>query len=254
MSTKKQVVIGIVNSKGGSGKSTLVVQLAIAFNKKLHKKVLVVDVDDQGSSINWFERYRPENRAGVSAIHLSARYLKSQLRVISKGFDVVIIDSKGSRDKAVADVVSTEVITHSDFSVVPLVPAVFDEMAMDDFMRDVVEPLAKVKEIRLGVLLNRIKNVRSVKVFQKYLRDLDLPCFDNEVPEAATFTNGLGSGQACFEYDTKGKATLKFLAFFKELCDHLGVKKDGEKESSRTTKNKPSTPRKKGNAGSEHRI
>src|SRR5690606_21611993 len=57
-------VIGILNAKGGVGKTTLTMCLAVHIATVLGKKVAVVDLDPQGSYTDWFRRRR--QRANVN--------------------------------------------------------------------------------------------------------------------------------------------------------------------------------------------
>ena len=47
-------VIAIAQQKGGTGKTTLAVHLALAFIKYHNLKVAVIDTDPQGSLGKWF--------------------------------------------------------------------------------------------------------------------------------------------------------------------------------------------------------
>ena len=77
----------VLNSKGGSGKSTIATSLA-AYYASRDEKVALVDYDRQGSSLEWLER-RPDNRPSITGVagfnEASAKY---------RNTDVVIIDAR----------------------------------------------------------------------------------------------------------------------------------------------------------------
>ena len=54
-------VIAIVNQKGGTGKTTLSINLAWAFSESA--RVLLLDADPQGSALDWFDsqKQHPQN-------------------------------------------------------------------------------------------------------------------------------------------------------------------------------------------------
>ena len=61
--------IMVMNSKGGSGKSTVATNLASYFATK-DKKVVLLDFDPQGSSMAWLAA-RPPGRAPIRGIAAS---------------------------------------------------------------------------------------------------------------------------------------------------------------------------------------
>ncbi|MCP3966571.1 MAG: ParA family protein [Lentisphaerae bacterium] len=49
-----------LNLKGGSGKTTLATNLAVAFAKRKHK-ILLIDTDKQGSALRWIGEHPDES-------------------------------------------------------------------------------------------------------------------------------------------------------------------------------------------------
>ena len=62
-------VITISQQKGGTGKTTLAVHLALAFIKYHNLKVAIIDTDPQGSLGKWF-MIRTEKKFLVKILHL----------------------------------------------------------------------------------------------------------------------------------------------------------------------------------------
>ena len=90
-------VITISQQKGGTGKTTLAVHLAMGFIKYHNFKVAVVDTDPQGSLGKWF-MIRSENKISNDNLTFKTASLwgaQYESKTLKKDHDVVIIDTAG---------------------------------------------------------------------------------------------------------------------------------------------------------------
>jgi chromosome partitioning protein len=88
-------VIGIAQQKGGAGKTTLAVQLGVAWLVR-GKRVAMLDIDPQASLLAWFDlrRRRLGDEAGGLVVRgLSGWRLGSELRRLRDAFDHILVDS-----------------------------------------------------------------------------------------------------------------------------------------------------------------
>ena len=88
-------VITISQQKGGTGKTTLAVHLAMAFIKYHNLKVALIDTDPQGSLGKWFmirteKKVSNENLTFKTASLWGAQY---ESKTLKKDNDIVIIDT-----------------------------------------------------------------------------------------------------------------------------------------------------------------
>ena len=95
-----KIKIGILNSKGGCGKTTIAINLSVAISHQMIKTVLI-DADPNQGALFWFKK-RNKN-------HLS-NYLKvtslNKLKKI-KNFECLIYDCPANmKDKKVKDIIS----------------------------------------------------------------------------------------------------------------------------------------------------
>ena len=84
--------------KGGSGKTTVAVSLAILLSQS-DRKVLLVDADDQKSATD-FTALRNEDReggAGYTAVQLADKAVRTEIRQLAPNYDDIVIDT-GGRD------------------------------------------------------------------------------------------------------------------------------------------------------------
>ena len=114
--------IMVINSKGGSGKTTIAVNLAAYCAQKGYKTSLV-DLDPQGSSTQWLKE-RPVNKALIKG---SSKFTKP---IKASKDSVVIYDVPA----AVYGSRLNTYIKKADTIVVPVMPSPIDIKAAMDFL------------------------------------------------------------------------------------------------------------------------
>lgn len=91
-------VITIAQQKGGSGKTTLAVNLAIAF-LRMGRTVALLDTDPQGSLGHWFMARRERmGDPGVEFSTASAWGVSYEVEKLKRSVDLVIIDTPPKAD------------------------------------------------------------------------------------------------------------------------------------------------------------
>ena len=112
-----------ITQKGGSGKPTVALNLAVVAGRG-KKKAVIFDVDPQQTAAKWYER-RENEQPGVAA--LSPTQLPDALkRAQDAAMDYVFIDTAGRDDHA-----SATAIKHADFCLVVCRPTPADMEALE---------------------------------------------------------------------------------------------------------------------------
>ena len=156
----------ILNSKGGSGKTTIATNLA-GYYASQGRSVLLADYDPQGSSVDWLaerdESYPEIN--GVAAFEEKYR--------VGKNTDYLIMDAPaGVHGKPLSDLVRK-----AETIVMPIQPSPIDVRAASRFLAD-LKRIKKVTnaEVKLATVGNRVReNTLAGEDLQKYLAKLKLP-------------------------------------------------------------------------------
>ena len=116
-------VVSVFNQKGGSGKTMLSVHLGVAAHLK-GLRVLVLDLDEQGSASNWY-RVRGTIPGPVVASVPVASLDKAIAAAIGQGFDLILIDCPPSVSPATAKMIGA-----AGLVVIPITPEPFDLAAL----------------------------------------------------------------------------------------------------------------------------
>lgn len=115
-----QTIVAI-SQKGGCGKSSLSVHLAV--EAAANRRVLVMDLDPQGSAMEWATR-RGDRKPDVTAAH-PATIAREIERARADGYDLVVIDTAPHADHA-----ALQAARAADLAMIPCRPATFDLAAL----------------------------------------------------------------------------------------------------------------------------
>ena len=122
-------VVAIVNQKGGTGKTTLSINLASAF-AELHP-TLLLDADPQGSALDWADS-RSTPQMNLDARELLSGDLLRDLRNLARSYDWIIIDGPPGIGRT-----SAEAVRVADMVLIPSKPSPLDVWACADIVEAV---------------------------------------------------------------------------------------------------------------------
>src|SRR3954470_9987290 len=136
------MILTIGNIKGGVGKTTLAVNLAI-LRALAGRDVLLVDGDEQGTAVSFTDLRNEELGApGYTAVGLQGAAVRTQVRQLASKYADIVIDV-GGRDTGSL----RAALTVSDKLLVPVQPRTFDVWALDQ----VAALVAEAREINPGL-------------------------------------------------------------------------------------------------------
>jgi chromosome partitioning protein len=121
------LTIAVLNQKGGVGKTTLSVNIAAVAHLE-GRRVLILDLDAQGSAIDWSAAREPGSKLDGLAVSRADRALTlPRFRELTSAYDVAVLDGPprvGSVSQAAA--------VAADVVVVPLRPGAYDWWACSE--------------------------------------------------------------------------------------------------------------------------
>ena len=170
--TMKKIVI--VNSKGGSGKTTIAINLAATLAAEGGKPALL-DLDPQGSSTRWLGQ-RPADRpviTGIEGFRSNGAATRSFQLTPPNDCTALIIDSPAGLDRR-----GLEAATRgADAILMPVMSSDIDIHAATHCIADLLlGEKSGTKAKRIGIVANRVKaNTRGSKRLETFLDNFDIP-------------------------------------------------------------------------------
>ena len=207
-------VITISQQKGGTGKTTLAVHLAMAFIKYHDLKVAIIDTDPQGSLGKWYmirndKGYSNKNLTFKTASLWGAQY---ESKILKETNDVIIIDTP---PKIESD--ARPAIEAADLVLIPLAPSHVDFWATEAIIE-----IAKKAKRKILTQINRA-NHRS-KLIQdtyEYIKSINVLSTNTLLGHRQIFVSSMGEGRTVVEKQRKGKAIEEIKGITNKIISEL---------------------------------
>lgn len=203
--------LAIIAQKGGSGKTTIAVHLAVCAVQK-GQNVALIDIDPQGSANKWF--HARSNTEGLIAIQSQAEALPALLKKAKDGgVDFVIIDTAPHSDKAAAIVAKL-----ADFVLIPTRPARFDLETIASTME-----IIQLTKTPAAVVMNAIPRGNLAADAKEALKAQGFPVLDTMVSSRVAFSHAVIDGRSVHEYEPNGKAAEEIDELFAVMSHTLNI-------------------------------
>lgn len=153
------IVISVFNQKGGSGKSTVAMNLGGTLARR-GNRVLIADMDPQGTSIRWYSNASDEKPFPASVVNLSqtGKNAHRALRDHIDNHDYIIVDCPPSIDSPIP----SSVLLVSDMALIPAVPSPADLWAIVE-AQALVERVQQINEsLVMRVVANMVQKNMSI--------------------------------------------------------------------------------------------
>ena len=192
-------VITIAQQKGGTGKTTLAVHLAMAFIKYHNLKIVIIDTDPQGSLGKWFMIRSKKNSLNNNLTFKTASLWGAQYesKALKKDHDIVIIDTP---PKIESD--ARPSIEAADLVLIPMTPS-----HVDFWATEAIIDIAKKAEKKIFIQINRA-NERSklVKKTHEYINTINVKSTNTLIGHRQIYASSMGEGKTAIEKQKKSNA------------------------------------------------
>jgi chromosome partitioning protein len=204
------MIIGILNQKGGVGKTTLAVNLAAAMQRQ-GGRVLLIDADPQGSALDWAAAR--EEPPLFAVVGLPRATVHKEIAVIGEGYDHIVIDGP----PRVTDLARSAIMA-SDLVLIPVQPSPYDIWAADEVVKLIAEARVYKENIKSVFVVNRkIANTAIGRDVGEALAAYPVPVLKAFVTQRVVFAEAVAQGKSIFEIDQEGLAAKEVQAVLDEL-------------------------------------
>lgn len=202
--------VAIVSQKGGAGKTTLAVHLAVAAARAGHS-VAVIDLDQQATAAQWADWRSDDSVAVVAAPH--ARLKPTLEEAWRSEVELVIIDSPPAADSAAVAAAKA-----ADLVLIPTRPSAFDLHAIRT-----TSELVRVAQRPAYVVLNGVpaRAAALVDEVAAVVQSLSLSLAPVCLVDRAAFRHAVVNGQTAQEYEPGGKAAAEVESLYMWMCGQL---------------------------------
>jgi chromosome partitioning protein len=204
------MIIGILNQKGGVGKTTLSVNIATSLSLS-GSRVLLIDADPQGSTLDWAAARKEDSL--FSVIGLPRATVHKEIGLIGQGYDHIIIDGP----PRVTDLARSAIMA-SDLILIPVQPSPYDIWAADEIVNLIVEARVYKSDLKAAFVVNRkISNTAIGRDVREALETYPLPTLVGSVTQRVIFAEAAVQGKAVHELDKNGIATFEINEIVSEI-------------------------------------
>ncbi|WP_299314416.1 ParA family partition ATPase [uncultured Halomonas sp.] len=208
------MIIGVLNQKGGVGKTTLAVNIAAAL-ARTGKRVLLIDADPQGSALDWAAAREGDPLFAV--VGLPKPSIHKELAMVGEGYDVVVIDGP----PRVTDLARSAIMA-SDVVLIPVQPSPYDIWAADEVVKLIQEASVFKENLKSVFVINRkIANTAIGRDVREALDAYDLPTLEASIVQRVAFAEAAAVGKAIYEQDRDGVASQEIEAVVSELQERF---------------------------------
>ena len=197
--------LAVMSQKGGAGKTTLVVHLAVEAHRR-GIRVEIIDTDPQQSAGVWSRA-----RGGESPIvtHVQPTRLKAALdQRVKDGIELVIVDTAPHAGPDAVDVARL-----ADKVLIPVRPGVFDLAAA----RQTIEIVREAGVDSMLVLSACPHRTPEVPMAREALGMSGLPVAATQIGDRRSFSRAIQTGRAVTEFEPDGKASEEIRALLEEI-------------------------------------
>lgn len=214
-------IITVYNQKGGCGKTTISVQIAGTLGLR-GNKVLLVDLDEQGSASRCLANADEDKPFPAATINLAAMTGKAhvEIRKHLDNYDYIVIDCPPS----VNNPAPSNALVISDLAVIPVIPSPPDILASVAAKELAKKAQMLNEDLKIVMLANQVQARTSLArdAIDLLNEEADeIPLLESRLASRTAFRESLGNGSTVHALKGQDKAVQEVDSLVDELLKYL---------------------------------
>lgn len=211
--------LAVIAQKGGTGKTTLALSLAVVA-EAAGRSVLVVDLDPQASACRWGDRRSADAPAVMDA--QPARLGAALAKAAQAGIELVIVDTPARVEQAAAEAAKA-----ADLVLIPCKPSILDLETLRT-TAELVQGRAKRPPV---VILNAVpaQGNRHEQAAEA-IAGMGLMVCPVHVGQRVAFEYAAQAGLSVTEYEPDGRAASDIRRLYDAICRLVDTSESGERK------------------------
>ena len=189
-------VIALVGNKGGAGKTTLTVNLAVGLGRI--GKVVILDTDSQGSSSQW--RMIADDNT-VPAVVSATDNLVVQVNELVKQYDYLVVDCPPSVQASQ----TLSILQVSDLALIPVQPSPLDLWASIHIEKAVMEARDGNPSLKALLVINQLEPRTTLsQLIRDALAEIRVPIAKTSIRRRAVYRASALEGRSVYAMGKRG--------------------------------------------------
>ena len=200
------MVIAVTNLKGGVGKTTIAINLAVSLARRGYKACIVDTDSEQRSAVKWSGQ-RDETALSIPVFAVGDK-LNKEVEALNKDYEFVVIDGTPQLSER-----ANRTILASDVILIPISTSGFDFWSFEHFVERYQQAKTFKESVKAYVLLNKFNENRNIsKEIREALSEFEIPILNTTLGERVAFQETTIQGLGVVEYkDKKAKGEINRL-------------------------------------------
>jgi len=197
-------VIALVGNKGGAGKTTLAVNLAVGLARRAGSTV-VLDTDPQGSSLQWRSIGEDD---GLPRVVAASDGLVAEVQALARQYDFIVVDCPPSVQAAQ----TRSVLQVCDLALIPVQPSPFDLWASIHIEQAVHDARMANPGLRALLVINQLEPRTTLsQLMRDALSEIEVPVADTAIRRRAVYRASALEGRSVYSMGKRGAGAAEEL-------------------------------------------